>query len=233
MTQQLDFEQLWVLKFSRCLDAAAGEDVRQRVMEGSEALSSRSSREEVVAWSKAAMERLEVLVPEEDKRRDIMTGCACQYPRSQLAEIRQVYEETGDLDLAHQMLQQQFESFLRDTLQLQEALIDQILSRGWGSAGLKEGSTVIATKIPKSGYLLEYMQEENPQKRRQIYCHCPRVRDAVKMGEQLPRTYCYCGAGFYKGIWEEILQQPVRVEVLESVLQGGDACTIAIHLPGE
>ncbi len=233
MAEKLDFEQQWLHKFSHCLEAAAGEEVRREVMAGSEALSSQSSREEVIAWSKAAMAHLDALVPDEDKRRDIMTGCACQYPTSQLAEIRQGYEETGDVDLAHQMLQEQFEAFLHDTMQLQEALIDEIVSRGWGAAGVKEGNTVIATKIPKSGYLLEYLQEEDPQRRRQIYCHCPRVRDALEMGEALSPTYCYCGAGFYKGIWEEILQRPVEVEVLESVLQGSDVCTIAIHLPGE
>jgi len=46
-------------------------------------------------------------------------------------------------------------------------------------------------------------------------------------------TYCYCGAGFYKGIWEEILQRPVEVEVLESVLSGGEVCKIVIHLPDD
>jgi predicted hydrocarbon binding protein len=53
----------------------------------------------------------------------------------------------------------------------------------------------------------------------------------VGLEPALPEDYCYCGAGFYKGIWEEILGEPVEVEVLESVLQGGDVCRIAIHLP--
>jgi predicted hydrocarbon binding protein len=44
-------------------------------------------------------------------------------------------------------------------------------------------------------------------------------------------TYCYCGAGYYQAIWQEILQRPVEVEVRQSVLQGDDVCTIAIHLP--
>jgi predicted hydrocarbon binding protein len=48
---------------------------------------------------------------------------------------------------------------------------------------------------------------------------------------KVPADYCYCGAGFYKDIWEEILQQPVEVELLSSVLQGDDTCQVAIHLP--
>jgi hypothetical protein len=75
------------------------------------------------------------------------------------------------------------------------------------------------------------MQESDPRVKREMYCHCPRVRDAIRNGQALPETYCYCGAGYYKGIWEEILGQPVEVEVLESVLGGGNVCKIAIHLP--
>jgi hypothetical protein len=232
MPQQQDFEQAWLAKFSICVDEIAGAEIRKEVMKGSEGLSSQSSRQEVIAWSRAAMERLDALVDEE-KRREIMTGCACQYPKANLQEIRKAYEETGDIDLAHQMLQQQFEAFLRDSLRLRGALIDEIVKRGWGSAGVKDGNVIIATKIPKSGYLLEYMQEEDAERRRQLYCHCPRVRDALKSGEKLSPTYCYCGAGFYKGIWEEILQQPVEVKVLESVLQGDEVCRIAISLPSD
>ena len=63
--QQLGFEGDWLAKFSRCLVDIAGEDVRRQVMEGSNTLSSRSSREEIIAWSKAAMERLDALVDED------------------------------------------------------------------------------------------------------------------------------------------------------------------------
>jgi predicted hydrocarbon binding protein len=229
MAEQRDFERAWLAKFSSGLDAIAGEEIRSRVMKGSKALSSRSSRQEVIDWSKGAMERLDRLVDEE-KRKDIMTGCACQYPKSALQEIREACEATRDIDLAHQMLQEQFESLLKDSLKLSDELIAEIVGRGWSSAGIKKGHTIIATKIPKSGYLVEYMKEADPARKRQFYCHCPRVREVLKTSETISRTYCYCGAGFYKGIWEEILQEPVEVEVLQTVLQGDDVCKIAIHL---
>jgi predicted hydrocarbon binding protein len=59
------------------------------------------------------------------------------------------------------------------------------------------------------------------------------VRDALSTSETISPTYCYCGAGFYKGIWEEILQEPVAVEVLESVVQGDEVCKIAVYLPSD
>ncbi len=230
MSGEYDFERVWLAKFSRCLEEIAGEQIREEIMAGSEELSSQSSREEVIAWSRRAMDLLDSHV-EEHKRREILIGCACQYPKSNLETMKEAYAATGDVDLVHQMLQEQFEWFLVHTLQLDGDLVAEIVRWGWGSAGVKQGNTIIATKIPKSGYLIEYMRETDPEKKRQLYCHCPRVRDLLKTSDTLSPTYCYCGAGFYKGIWEEILQKPVEVEVLESVLNGDEVCKIAITLP--
>lgn len=229
MSEQYDFERAWLAKFGRCLDESAGTEIRQQVLAGSEALSSASNRQEVIAWSRQAMERLDALVDEE-QRQAIMAGCACQYPTANLQDVRQAYEACGDHGVAQRMLQERFETFLRDTLQLDEPLVEQVVSRGWGLAGVRQGErTVLATKIPKSGYLVEYMQEPDPAKRRQLYCHCPRIRAVLQTSETISTTYCYCGAGFYKGIWEEILQRPVEVQVLQSVLKGDEVCQIAIH----
>jgi len=230
MPQEFDFDHAWLDKFCNCLDEAAGEKVRTQVMVGSEGFSEDTSRGEVIAWTQEAMGRLESLL-DDSQCRAVMTGCACQYPKSDLQDVREAYEASGDVDLAHRMLQEKFEEFLINVLNLSDEHFEAVVSRGWGLAGIKEGDTITATKIPKSGFLVRYLDECDPQKKREYYCHCPRVRDAVGHGETLPLIYCYCGAGFYKGIWEEILQEPVEVEVLDSVLQGGEVCTIAVHLP--
>ena len=230
MCEELDFERAWLGKLSTHLDEIAGEQIRKQVLQGSEALTSESPRATVLHWTRGAMERLDWLVEESD-RRAIMTGCACQYPMDALQEMRKAYQETGDISLVHDMLQGQFESFLRDALQLDDGLVAAIVERGWGSAGVKRGSTVIATKIPKSGFLLEYMRETDLARKRALYCHCPRIRGALSSSAAISATYCYCGAGFYKGIWEEILQQPVEVELLETVLQGDEVCKFAVYLP--
>jgi tyrosine phenol-lyase len=233
MTEEHDLERVWLRKLSDCLDRVAGEDIRKQVLDGSEELSVQSSRRDVIGWTQRAMERLDALVDDPAQRRIILTGCACQYPRSDLQEIRQAYQECGDVGQAHRMLHGKFETFLQHTLQLDQELIDEIVRRGWGLAGIRQGDTIIATKIPKSGDLIEYLHEPDPERRRQLYCHCPRVREALKTGQTIPATYCYCGAGFYQGIWQEIIQQPVEVEVLSSVLRGDDVCTIAVHLPSD
>jgi hypothetical protein len=230
MAEEHDLDTEWLAKFAQSLDAHAGEQIRAQFMAGSAGLSARSERKEVVAWTRAAMERLDALV-DEPCRQAILLQCACQYPRDDLQGMRTVYAATGDLDRVHHMLQQQFETFLRQVLRLGDGQVSDIVSRGWGSAGVKQGHAIIATKIPKSGNLAAYLKETDPQKKRQLYCHCPRIRDVLRAGEALSPTYCYCGAGFYQSIWEEILQERVQVEVLASVLAGDDVCRFAIHLP--
>jgi len=227
---EVDFERSWLSKLSDCLHRITGEEIRKKVLKDSEKLTSGASQKEIIDWTAEAMRRLDALVDEE-KRTEIMTGCACHYPESDLHEIRKTYEETGDIDLVHKMLHGKFISFLKDSLKLSNELMEDIVNRGWGLAGVKKGNTIIATKIPKSGHLVDYMKEADPQKKRALYCHCPRIREAIRSKTRISPTYCYCGAGFYKAIWEYILQQLVKVELLESVLQGDDVCKVAIHLP--
>lgn len=225
-----DFERSWLAKFSCGLEEIAGSEKRDKIMAGSEELSDGSERNAVIAWSKQAMDRLNELV-EEKKRREIMTGCACQYPRADLGDLKKMYAATADISAVHGKLQERFISFLKNTMEMDDHIVSEIVDRGMGLAGELKDDTIVATKIPKSGYIREYLAEKDPAKKRAIYCHCPRIRDALNTNIEISPTYCYCGAGYYKGIWEEILQRPVEVELLNSVLRGDDACRIAIHLP--
>jgi hypothetical protein len=226
---KIDFEKTWLEKFGACIERETSAEIRSKVMEGSEELSDITDRDKVVEWSEGAMNRLDELV-ETEKSKRIMTGCSCHYPKSDLQDIRKRYEENGDIDQVIGMLQEKFVSFLKDGLNLSDGMIADIVDRGWGLAGRRDGDRIIATKIPKSAYIKEYMEETDIAKKRAIYCHCPRIRNSLRTGSNISSTYCYCGAGYYKGIWEEILQRPVRVELLKSVLGGDDVCSIAIQL---
>jgi hypothetical protein len=179
------------------------------------------------------IEKMDSLL-DEQKGAEIMTGCSCQYPKSQLQAIKEKYKKTKDINLAHQMLQGQFRTLLnKPSLNLSDGIIKDIISKGWGSAGILKGNKLIATKIPKSGYIADYYKTDDKFEKRKIYCHCPRIRDALKLNIQLPQTYCYCGAGFYKGIWEEIMQKQVKVKILETVMKGDDVCRFEIKFPFE
>jgi len=230
LSPDLDFESGWLKGFADSLHQLVGAEIRDAVMLGSEELAAGGDGEAVIQWTSRAIGRLEALV-DEVRRRQILMRCSCRYPSAALQQVREAYEQEGDIAAAQQVLQDQFEALLRDSLKLEEEFIQEVVGKGWGSAGVRRGSTIIATKIPKSGNLVDYLRETDPLVKRQLYCHCPRVRDALQGPTTISSTYCYCGAGFYKHIWEEVLGQPVQVELLESVLQGDEVCKFAIRLP--
>ena len=229
-TEKFDFEKNWRERLSRAVESAAGKGIRDLVLQGGEGLTQETGTTEKIIWTCGALDLLAENTDEETGR-EILTSCACRYPVEDLQDVKEAYQSSGNLDLAVEMLQEKFIHFAREILGLEEELIAKINSLGWGLAGRRDGNTIIATKIPKSGFLVDYFNETDPEEKRRLYCHCPRVRDGVGLEPALPEVYCYCGAGFYQGIWEEILGEPVKVEVLESVMRGGDVCKIAIHLP--
>jgi len=224
----MDFDRQWLARLSRSLKSIVGGDIERKVMAGSGEMLSEGTPEASAEWTVQTMMRLDELLTSVQKR-DVMTGCACCYPQSDLEDVRQAYRNSGDIDEAIGMLRGKFVSFLRDRLGLGDDLIGQILAAGWGLAGVREDDVIIATKIPKSGSIVDYFRQTDPIRKRRFYCYCPRVRDSIGKGRRISQTYCYCGAGFYKAIWEYILDRPVDVEVLESVLGGGDVCRIAVR----
>ena len=223
-----EFEKQWLAKFRNCIDRVAGKNVSVEVLQGSKGLPELSGTD-VNDWTRNTMEKLEALV-DDDQLIEIMTGCACQYPRTGLKQFREKYAETGNLELVHAMLQEQFIESTSKFLNLTDEEVESIREWGWGVAGVLQGNTIIATKMPFEFH--EYFKADTPNEKRFHFCHCPRIRKTLKDGaDPISESYCYCGAGFYRGIWEYILDKPVRVEVLETVLNGGDVCRIAVHLP--
>lgn len=98
------------------------------------------------------------------------------------------------------------------------------------SSGARKDNLLYVTKIPYMAK--EYLAESDPDQKRYYYCHCPWARESLKPGEKrVPSIFCCCSAGFIKKPWEGIFNQPLRVDVLQSVLKGDLQCRFAIHLP--
>jgi predicted hydrocarbon binding protein len=226
-----DFERYWQTKLTKNIEAKVSEEIAKEVLEGNELLSDKTTREEIFEWSNLALDKLEKVVSQDDLH-EIMLACACHYPKDDLQVYKKLLEETSDLDLVLAEMEKKFSSFLKNVLQLDEKYINLIKGHKMGFAGERtEKNTIIATKIPKSSYVKDYFDSEDPNVKRALYCHCPRIRDMLQDPKKtLPEAYCYCGAGFYQNIWEEITGKPVKVEILETVIHGGDVCKIAIHL---
>lgn len=116
------------------------------------------------------------------------------------------------------------------TQKITQDVVDYVRSQPLIARGRRVGDTLYEVKIPHQ--TIEFLEEKDPQRRRYHYCHCPWVKEGLKNGKaDIPASFCQCSAGFHKKRWEVVLGQPLKAEIIESVLGGDDRCMIAIHLP--
>jgi hypothetical protein len=59
-------------------------------------------------------------------------------------------------------------------------------------------------------------------------CYCGSVSQSKV---PFSATYCGCSCGWYRRLFEGLLNQPVEVELLGSIIQGNENCQFLIHLP--
>ncbi len=211
---QLPYAFYRMARLAENLERFVSESVRQQVMAGSEEFDSCSVQEKA-RWFKEAMERLDALVDNEQTRSEIMISCGDQFPKARIRMLRAAYKHLNNID---EILQ-----IMRNDRSLGD--------RSWYENPTREGNVIHVSKDPFDPE--RYREATDEAEKRSYYCHCRLLRDAIRAGVTMSRTYCYCGAGWYKQLWEGILEKPVRIEVLQSVLQGDNCCSFAIHLPLE
>jgi predicted hydrocarbon binding protein len=58
-------------------------------------------------------------------------------------------------------------------------------------------------------------------------CYCGSVSQSK---EPFSATYCQCSCGWYRQFFETLLEKPVEVELLGSILQGNERCMFLVRL---
>ncbi|MFX1516579.1 MAG: hypothetical protein ACFFC6_09740 [Promethearchaeota archaeon] len=155
---------------------------------------------------------------------------------------REKYLEVKDIDEFLEIKRQDFLNTLQKhhdtralffTQEIDATVLEYVKNQeGLTEAGIRDGNKVLITKIP---YMTkQYLNETDEQKRRYYYCHCPWVREGFLIEDSpVDPIFCNCSGGYYKNFWEAVLDQPVKVELVESVLKGDSVCKFALHLPQE
>lgn len=118
------------------------------------------------------------------------------------------------------------------TQEIDDEVIKHVKDNPQIEGGVRKGNIIYTEKIP---YMTkQFLHETDENMKKYYYCHCSWVRDALKTGEtKVPAKFCKCSAGYYKNQWDVILDQPVDVEVVETILDDDSRCLFAIHLPEE
>ncbi len=123
------------------------------------------------------------------------------------------------------------EKTLYYTQEITKEVLDYVKETPTCQVGVRDGNIIFVTKIP---YMAKkYLREKDPKKKRYYACHCPWVREAIKLDTKISPNFCYCSAGFEKRVWDVIFGQDVKADVLETVLKGDSICKFAIHIPKE
>ncbi|NPE09315.1 MAG: hypothetical protein GNW80_13600 [Asgard group archaeon] len=190
--------------------------------------------------TKTIMDRMENCI-DKTTREKIMISGLHQLPKDTLVNLRKKilkeinldnFLESQRVDFLRRLEQHKIEGTLFYSQPIDEKVLNYIRENPETEYGVRKGNKIIISKIPFQAKL--YLNEEDEKLKRYYYCHCPWVREALKKGDiEIPHSFCYCSAGWYKQKWDAIFDQSVKVDLMETVLKGDSRCTFAIHIPEE
>jgi hypothetical protein len=222
------------------LGKEVGEAIRDEVFAGIELPPFGTASAVKPPLTQKVMERFEALV-DTDTRDKILSACLRSLPEEMHAKARKDYLKSESLEA---FLQAKGDAFIAELEELRDEnklyftqpITDEVIEFVERTPEIRqgrlEGDLIYEAKIP---YMtVEYLAETDPQMKRYYYCHCPWVREAIPTGEvEISPEFCKCSAGFHAKYWEAAFAQPLKVEVVETVLKGDPWCKFAIHLPQE
>lgn len=206
----MDWLESKLEKWALNIERHSNKETAERVMQGSGALREMDSSSRA-HWFAESLRRLEAEINGMETRQEILTACSCtftdEFGPDSLLPYRKIFEETGDVRMVLEAMQKDRSRFATSEL---------------------KGNVIHEKRAPRDPEA--YAKAGTAEERRLAACFCPLARAGQV---PFPEPYCYCSAGWFKGIWEGIIGSPVRVEVTKSLLRGDETCEFEIHLPQE
>jgi hypothetical protein len=201
----------WDRLLAEGVEKTLGPATRAQVMAGIETIRPESPVEDYTEWIRGAMDRLDALTDDPFQKYQILSCCAHVFPAERIAHLRTIYEQRQEID---------------------DVLREMYQDPAWYEDPVRRGNVLYMRKVPydPEGYATGTTKAE----RRRAYCHCRFVRPYLdEIPSKLSPTFCWCGSGWYRRLWEDLLGQPVTIEHVETLIQGNDQCTLTITLPLE
>jgi len=220
------------------LTEVAGEDKRSEVFNGFDEPPLGTAPDAYPACTKELLDRLNASLTPEDVKK-VLAGNHHRIPMEAFAEKVKRWEASKTMEefLAgeHKRLVAELEDAMKSgRLWYEQVITPEVVEYVRGDPtiqnGVLVGDVVLKSKIPFSPD--KWLKEKDPKMRRYYACHCQLARDAILNDTAKPlSTFCYCSAGYEKLPLEVVLGVPLEVEVLESVLAGGERCRFAVKIP--
>jgi hypothetical protein len=205
--QVLDHE--WHRRLAEGVEQVLGPAARQQILAGIDGITTESPQEDYREWIRLAMERLDGLTDDPAQKYQIVSCAAHVFPQNRIDQLRGIYERNHAID---------------------DVLCEMYQDPDWYENPVRKGNQLHMRKVPYDPEA--YKSATTPAARRQAYCHCAFVRPYLhEVPAKMSSTFCWCGSGWYRRLWEGILGQPIQVEHVETLIKGNDCCTLVITLP--
>lgn len=146
----------------------------------------------------------------EPEKYKIISGCSHIFPKHQLEKLRAAYLKA--------------EKENKDPVDAVIAFMEN--DPGWVEASVRKGNEIYSEKKPSNKKAFD--EAKTDLERKKAYCFCPLIKENLDKG--MGKTYCYCGAGWYRQQWEYATGKEVRVEIMTSILDGDDKCSFKVIL---
>jgi hypothetical protein len=224
--------------FSERLANEFSQELRDHVFGGMEIPPLGISPLEKPEYTKKLISRLEKKLGTEECAKFLNRGLRDRYEESRKPD-REKFLESENIDDFLEWKHKDFVATLKKhckdgtlffTQEITKEVLDYVKADPHIESGVREGDKIIIKKIPHMAK--EYLAERDSRKKQYYYCHCPWVKEAFRESDRpLSPVFCNCSAGFYRAYWEIVFDQPVRVDVLQSLLSGDLICKFAVYLP--
>ncbi|MBN2336651.1 hypothetical protein JXL21_13925 [Candidatus Bathyarchaeota archaeon] len=215
----------------------AGEEAGERVFGSMKLPPIGSSAEEFPEFTREMLKRMnDELNPEQIVK--ILSGNHHKIPPQAFEAKKKLYEASSSLDeflrKDHERVVNLLETHMKEgrlwyRKNVSPEFLDFIGSDQERLSARREGDTLFIKQIPYE--FEEYLEENEPKKRRYHFCHCHLARRSILEGEPVPSEFCHCSGGYLKQPYDHIFGEELEVQVLQSVLAGDDECRFAVKLP--
>jgi hypothetical protein len=210
-------------RLALALEEAVGKELAAEIVGDAQGITSSATPSRKAKWFSGFMERMAAHL-DEDAQAAIMRGGCCPYRKDWIEDYRKLYAQTYSIDLLLEAMREHTRAMIDRSLD--PDLMEKVQFYPFYHSPVRSGSTISIYGFPY--HVRDYLQELDPIKRRRHACHCGWI-SASK--ENYPLSYCACGTGFYKQVWEGILGQAVEIRPVRSVMHGDDHCQFDVILP--
>ena len=204
---------IWLDALRDGVQLHGGPEAAERVMAGSEGLAEALDGRRAAEWIHGAVARLDEELPDERDRACVLNACAHHYIVQSGDLLRAAWESAGH-DLRTLIRRISDEPLLGSDYSLDESGPEPLL--------------MIERRPARQQ---AYDQADDPVEKRYHACFCPLVREAIRDGSTVSRTFCHCSGGWYVQEWETVFGHKPEVQLVRTMLEGADSCLFAVKVP--